>query len=410
MIKVAQLSCGTEYSGVQSEIDKAASIVGAKMVYPDVDAKDIEAAVDKFGFNPTSAQLKLMIARAVAVTEGKYDADAFFISSCFRCAEAALIRNELRRFVQEHSRLPVVTYSFTERTKSSQLLTRMEALVTIVERKELLARERQVGLTAGIDSGSSTTKAMIMRDNEIIGKFWHRTGEVVVCAEEALDKALAEAGVTRNQLEAIGVTGYGRFTIGKALNCNLVQEELTVNSKGAVWLADRQKGEATIIDIGGMDNKAITVRDGIPDNFTMGGICAGASGRFLEMTASRLKVDITNLGALADQGDWRKVEMNSYCSIFGIQSLVTSLASGHTLADVAAAACHSVAEQVYEQQLQEIDVRHPVIQVGGTSLISGLVSAVGDVIGEKPIVPPNSQYIGAAGAALLASGFLEGHR
>jgi putative methanogenesis marker protein 15 len=410
MIKIAQLSCGTEYSGVQSEIENAATTVGAKMVYPDVDAKDIEDAVDKFGFTPTSAQLKLMIARAVAVTEGKYDADAVFISSCFRCAEAALIRNELRRYVQEHSRLPVVTYSFTERTKSGQLLTRMEALVTIVERKELLARERQVGLTAGIDSGSSTTKAMIMRDNEIIGKFWHKTGEVVASAEEALNKALAEAGVTRNQLEAIGVTGYGRFTIGKALNCNLIQEELTVNSKGAVWLADRQKGEATIIDIGGMDNKAITVRDGIPDNFTMGGICAGASGRFLEMTASRLKVDITDLGALADQGDWKKVEMNSYCSIFGIQSLVTSLASGHTLADVAAAACHSVAEQVYEQQLQEIDMRHPVIQVGGTSLISGLVSAVGNVIGEKPIVPPNSQYIGAAGAALLASGFLEGHR
>ena len=410
MIKVAQLSCGTEYSGVQQEIDKAASIVGAKMVYPDVDAKDIEDAVDRFGFSPTSAQLKLMIARALAVTDGKYDADAVFISSCFRCAEAALIRNELRRWVQEHSRLPVVTYSFTERTKSGQLLTRMEALVTIVERKELLARERQVGLTAGIDSGSSTTKAMIMRDNEIIGKFWHPTGQVVECAEEALEKALAEAGVKRNQIEAIGVTGYGRFTIGKKLNCNLVQEELTVNSKGAVWLADHQKGEATIIDIGGMDNKAITVRDGIPDNFTMGGICAGASGRFLEMTAKRLRIEITDLGTMADKGDYRKVPMNSYCSIFGIQDLVTSLAAGHTMEDVAAAACHSVAEQVYEQQLQEIDVRHPVIQVGGTSLISGLVTAVGSVVGEKPIVPPNSQYIGSAGAALLASGFLEGHR
>ncbi|MEM0449541.1 MAG: methanogenesis marker 15 protein [Methanomassiliicoccales archaeon] len=410
MIKVAQLSCGTEYSGVQAEIEKAAATVGAKMVYPDVDAKDIESAVEKFGFNPTSAQLKLMIARAVAITEGKYDADAVFISSCFRCAEAALIRNELRRWIQEHSRLPVVTYSFTERTKSGQLLTRMEALVTIVERKELLARERQVGLTAGIDSGSSTTKALIMRDNEIIGKFWHPTGEVIQCAEEALEKALLEAGVNRNQLEAIGVTGYGRFTIGKKLKCDLVQEELTVNSKGAVWLADRQKGEATIIDIGGMDNKAITVRDGIPDNFTMGGICAGASGRFLELTAKRLKIDISELGAMADKGDYRKVPMNSYCSIFGIQDLVTSLAAGHSLEDVAAAACHSVAEQIYEQQLQEIDVRHPVIQVGGTSLISGLVRAVGNVVGQEPIVPPNSQYIGAVGAALLSSGFLEGHR
>jgi putative methanogenesis marker protein 15 len=212
--------------------------------------------------------------------------------------------------------------------------------------------------------------------------------------------------VKYEQLEGIGTTGYGRYTLGKKFKAKLVQEELTVNSKGAVWLAGKQKGEATIIDIGGMDNKAITVRDGIPDNFTMGGICAGASGRFLEMTAKRLKVEITELGALADQGDHGKVKMNSYCSVFGIQDLVTSLAAGNTLADVASAACHSVAEQVYEQQLQEIEVRQPIIQVGGTSLISGLVTAMEHTLGHRPIVPKDSQYIGAVGGALLVSGLL----
>ena len=204
----------------------------------------------------------------------------------------------------------------------------------------------------------------------------------------------------------MGRTGYGRFTIGKHFNCKLVQEELTVNSKGAVWLADRQKGEATIIDIGGMDNKAITVRDGIPDNFTMGGICAGASGRFLQMTANRLKIDIKDLGAMAVKGNWANAKMNSYCSVFGIQDLVTNLGDGKKFEDVAASACHSVAEQVYEQQLQEIDVRRPIIEVGGTSLISGLGKAVGEVLGEEPIVPHDSQYIGAVGGALLSSGFL----
>jgi putative methanogenesis marker protein 15 len=406
MIKIAQLSCGTEYSAVQGEIERAAETVGAKMVYPDVDMEKIDKAVEEFGFNPNSAQLKLMIARAMELVKKNYDADAIFIASCFRCAEAALVRTELRKFVQEHTRLPVVTYSFTERTKAPQLLTRMEALVTIVERKELLARERQVGLTAGLDSGSSTTKAVIMQDNVIIGKYWLPTTDVFSSAETALTKALEEAGVKREQLEAIGTTGYGRFTLGKKFNAKLVQEELTVNSKGAVWLAGKQKGEATIIDIGGMDNKAITVRDGIPDNFTMGGICAGASGRFLEMTAKRLKVEITELGALADQGDHTKVKMNSYCSVFGIQDLVTSLAAGNTLADVASAACHSVAEQIYEQQLQEIEVRQPIIQVGGTSLISGMVTAMEHTLGVRPIVPKDSQYIGGVGAALLSSGLL----
>jgi putative methanogenesis marker protein 15 len=408
MIKIAQLSCGTDYSAVQAEIEKAAEAVGAKMVYPDVDMEKINSAVEKFGFNPVSPQLKLMIARAFSLAEKRYDADAVFISTCFRCAEAALVRTELRKFIQNNTKLPVVTYSFTERTKAGQLLTRMEALVTIVERKELLARERQVGLTMGIDSGSSTTKAMVLQDNKIIGKAWTPTADIFSSAETAVKEALEQAGYKLTDMEAIGTTGYGRFTLGKRYNAKLVQEELTTNSKGAVWLADRQKGEATIIDIGGMDNKAITVRDGIPDNFTMGGICAGASGRFMELTAKRLRVDITELGALADRGDHTKVPMNSYCSIFGIQDLVTSLAAGATLEDVASAACHSVAEQIYEQQLQEIDVRQPVIQVGGTSLISGLVTAMEHTLGARPIVPPHSQYIGAAGAALLSSGFLEG--
>ncbi|MDR3282104.1 MAG: methanogenesis marker 15 protein [Candidatus Methanoplasma sp.] len=405
-IKIAQLSCGTEYSSVQYEIEKAARSVGAKVVYPDVSYADINDSLKRFGFNPRSPQLKLMIARAVSLADGKYDADAVFITTCFRCAEAALVRNELRRFIQDNTRLPVVTYSFTERLKAAQLLTRMEALVTIVTRKELLARERQTGITVGLDSGSSTTKAIVMENNKILGKDWTPSGDVVKSAQLVLESALKQAGMEMSQVEAIGTTGYGRFTLGKHYGAKLVQEELTVNSKGAVWLADRQRGEATILDIGGMDNKAITVRDGVPDNFTMGGICAGASGRFLEMTAKRLKIEITELGRLADSGDWRNAKMNSYCSVFGIQDLVTTLGEGKSFEDVAAAACHSVAEQVYEQQLQEIDVRHPIIEVGGTSLISGLVKAVGEVLGEKPIVPPDSQYIGAVGGALLSSGFL----
>ena len=96
-IKIAQISCGTEYSGIQSEIENAASTVGGKMVYPDVSYEEIGRAVDEFGFDPASPQLKLMIARAKALADGHYDADAVFIATCFRCAEGALVRNEVRR-------------------------------------------------------------------------------------------------------------------------------------------------------------------------------------------------------------------------------------------------------------------------------------------------------------------------
>ncbi len=407
-VRIAQLSCGPEYSGVQKEIDEAARAVDAEMFFPDIRLADIRQGFDLFGLDVRSPDLKLAIARARALVEGTIEADAVFIATCFRCAEAAIVRNELRRYIHENSRLPVVSYSFTERTTSGTLLTRMEALTTIARRRALLAREVQEGLTLGVDSGSSTTKAVIMQDNQIIGTGWLPTTAVMKSAEDAIELALKEAGVKREEIQATGTTGYGRFLVGEKLKADLIQEELTINSKGAVYLAGTQHGPATVIDIGGMDNKAISVQDGIPGTFTMGGICAGASGRFLEMTSKRLGVDITELGPLAMKGLGKTVPMNSYCIVFGTQSLVNALAAGSSPEDVAAAACHSVAEQVFEQQLQEVDIREPVIMVGGTSLIQGLVKAMGDLLQVEVVVPHHSQYIGAVGCALLASGFIKG--
>lgn len=404
-VRIAQLSCGPEYSGVQKEINEAAAMVNGEIFFPDIALKDVMQGFNEFGLDVRSPDLKLAIARARALVSGKVDADAVFIGTCFRCAEAAIVRNELRRYIHENSNLPVVSYSFTERTTSGTLLTRMEALTTIARRRALLAREEQKGITLGVDSGSSTTKAVVMKDNQIVGTGWQPTTEVLKSAESVIETALAQAGLKRSDIEAIGTTGYGRFLVGKEIKAQLIQEELTVNSKGAVYLADRQHGPATVIDIGGMDNKAISVQDGIPGTFTMGGICAGASGRFLEMTAKRLGVDITELGPLAMKGMGAKVPMNSYCIVFGTQSLVNALAAGSTPEDVAAAACHSVAEQVFEQQLQEVDIKEPVIMVGGTSLIAGLVRAMGDLLQTEIVVPRYSQYIGAVGSALLASGF-----
>ncbi|NLH21455.1 MAG: methanogenesis marker 15 protein, partial [Methanothrix sp.] len=380
MIRIAQLSCGAEYSGIQQEIERAAETVGAKLVYPEVSLDDILNVENTFGVSVSSGDLNMAMARAVRIVQNPDLADAVIVMTCFRCAEAAIIRSEIRKYIHENSKIPVLSYSFTERTTAETLLTRMEALVTTVKYRGLLAREKQTGLTAGIDSGSTTTKAVVMRDNQVIGTGWNPTTEVLQSAEDALAAALKMSGVAREELQAVGVTGYGRFLVGKHINAKLVQEEITVNSKGAVFLADAQRGPATVIDIGGMDNKAISVQDGIPGGFTMGGICAGASGRFLELTAKRLGVDITELGKLALKGDYQNVAMNSYCIVFGTQSLVNNLAMGRKPEDVAMAASHSVAEQVYEQQLQEVEVKEPVIMVGGTSLIEGLPKAMEELL------------------------------
>ncbi|MBN2488078.1 MAG: methanogenesis marker 15 protein, partial [Methanosarcinaceae archaeon] len=66
-----------------------------------------------------------------------------------------------------------------------------------------------------------------------------------------------------------------------------------------------------------------------------------------------------------------------------------------------------VVEQIFEQQLQEVDVKEPVILVGGSSLIEGVPKALGELLKIDIVVPPHSQLIGAVGAALLASGYVE---
>ncbi|MEM1669478.1 MAG: methanogenesis marker 15 protein [Candidatus Methanomethylicaceae archaeon] len=406
-VRIAQISCGTEYSGIQKEIEKAAEMVGGRIIIPEIDLKDINEAEEELGFHAVSNGLKIMMARAKAIVEKRVEVDGAFLATCFRCAEGALVRSIIRRYIQSKSKIPVVTYSFTERTKAGTLLLRMEALVNIVSKKPLFARTKQEGITAGIDSGSTTTKAVVMKDNEIIGIGWLPTTSVLESGKKALEIALKEAKLSIDKLEAIGVTGYGRRILKEYYNAQLSMEEVSTCSKGALYLCNKQQGDATVIDIGGMDNKAITLYDSIPDSFTVGGVCAGASGRFLETSAKRLGITLDEFGELALRGDYRNVSMNAYCIVFGLQDLVAALASGAKIEDVAAAACYSVAEQVFEQQLQEIDIRYPIIQVGSTALIKGLVKAMSNILSTDVIVPEKPNLIGAVGVALMVSGMKE---
>jgi hypothetical protein len=90
-VRIAQLSCGPEYSGVQKEINDAAAAVGAEIFYPEMALKDLQRDYPGFGLDIRSPDLKLAIARAKALVDGRIDADAVFIATCFRCAEAAIV-------------------------------------------------------------------------------------------------------------------------------------------------------------------------------------------------------------------------------------------------------------------------------------------------------------------------------
>ena len=423
-VRVAQISCGTEYCSIQSLLDDIAERLEIELVYPEIELSDVSLACSEVGFEAESPGLNLMIARVTSLLNDKTIKGAILLT-CFKCSEGSIVRDIVRRFLHERSNIPIILYSNVEKPKEIELYSRLEALNTLITRKTLLMREKQKGVTIGIDSGSSMTKVVVMKDNEIIGKEWLPTTEPVRSADEAMERAAEEAGVLVKEVDAIGVTGHGSELVSEAVNARLKLEEVSVVSKGAAMLSGRHKGDATVIDIGGMNNKLMLMREGIVTSFTFGGICGGSSGRFLEVASHRLDVAITELGALATRSEAKakvggaremergnakrnknnmRFDLQSYCMVFGIQSLVVALSSGITREDVAAAACRSVAEQVYETMIQEIGVRPPVIFVGGVSRVEGVKREFEDMLGVEIIVPPYSQYAGAVGIATLVSG------
>ena len=401
-VRVAQISCGTEYSGIQWIFDDIAERVGIELVYPEMELSEVELACKEVGFEVESPSLNMMMARAVSMLDDPTIKGALLLT-CFKCAEGTIVKDTIRRFLHERIDIPIIVYSNVEKPKEIEIYSRLEALRTLIARKSLLMREKQEGITIGVDSGSSTTKAVVMKDNEIVGEGWIPTTDPVESADEVIESALNGAGISRTDVDAIGVTGHGRELVGKHVKAALNLEEVSVIAKGAALLSRQHKGDATVIDIGGMDNKLILMRDGIATSFNLGGICGGSSGRFLEVASHRLDVDISKLGQLALKSKVRH-ELQSYCMVFGIQSLVVALGSGVKPEDVAAAACRSVANQVYENQIQEMEMRPPIIFVGGVSLIEGVTREFETMLGIDITVPPNSQYAGAVGIATLVSG------
>lgn len=402
-LQVAQISCGTEWSGIQEEIDRSAQAVDAEIFLPVADIEDVELGMEKLGFSPASHALRVMLGQAVALDY--YDnVDGILMLSCFRCAEGSLTRTVLRKYLEKRYRIPIISYSFTERTKAENLLLRMEALGSLIRHRELLKTTSHKGISLGVDSGSSWTKCVLMEEGQVIGFGALPTTDIVDSAVRVSEKVVhdSKAGFSLGR-DTVGVTGYGRGILREKFKARVAMDEITVCAKGATYLSDHQRGDATIIDIGGNDNKAITTHDGVPTSFTVGGVCAGASGRFLEVVAGRLGVGINELGNLALKGRPQNVQMNAYCIVFGMQDLSAGLAAGSSREDTAAAACHSVAEQFFDQQLQEIEVRSPILGIGGTSLNHGLIKALEDITGRPIVVPRYSHFAGAVGAAVLAS-------
>jgi len=248
----------------------------------------------------------------------------------------------------------------------------------------------------GVDIGSSSSKAVILdRKGQIIGESVINTGTGSAGPKKALDSALSQAGLRIDEIRKTVVTGYGRMTYQGA---NKQTTEISCHAKGAVQLA---KNVRTIIDVGGQDAKVIRLSaSGSVENFVMNDKCSAGTGRFLEVMARVLDCKVESLSDLADRGK-EGVDISSTCTVFAESEMISQLACGKSIEDIALGAHRSIAQRIVGLA-NRIGISEEVIMTGGVALNNSVVKSIEREIGMQIIRLENPQIVGALGAAVFA--------
>jgi len=250
---------------------------------------------------------------------------------------------------------------------------------------------------AGIDVGSRTTKVVLMGDQQIIASGVIQTGTSPAgAAETVLHRACEQAGCPRKDIRRMVGTGYGRVSLAFV---DKTITELTCHAKGCHFINSAVR---TVLDIGGQDSKVIRVDDdGNMTDFIMNDKCAAGTGRFLEVVAQALEIDLDALGKLSLEAD-RPCKINSTCSVFAESEVVSLLAKGEDCANIVAGINRSFATRI-GNMVKRLGVSGEMVFVGGVAKNHGLVSALSDYMQTHFLgLDVDPQIMGALGAAVMA--------
>jgi len=250
----------------------------------------------------------------------------------------------------------------------------------------------------GVDVGSLSTDVCIINEpGHVLSEVVNPTGvNGAEAAEKAFDEALGLAGLSRDQVTATTSTGYGRASVAFATGKTT---EISCHGMGAHRLFPNT---GTVIDIGGQDSKVIQIdHQGRMLDFSMNDKCAAGTGRFLEVMANRLELDLNELSnPLHIEGD--SAPISSTCTVFA-ESEVISLLAKHTPREhIVHGLQQSIVNRIWGM-VASMGVEGEVTITGGVAHNLGLVKLLEAKLGVSLNVPDNPQTVGALGAAHLAS-------
>jgi predicted CoA-substrate-specific enzyme activase len=250
-------------------------------------------------------------------------------------------------------------------------------------------------ITAGIDAGAATTKAVLLRETGIAGYRIESTGYNFLSVAEAIFRdLLTVSGIRREELTGVYATGYGRGSITFAGG---TVSEITAQALGVHLLCPGARG---IIDVGGQDSKIIVMEDGRVTDFLMNDRCAAGTGKFLEYTARSLEVPVELLGGLA-LASRHPARISSMCTVFAESEVISLRARGIPKEEIAAGLIEGIAGRIVSMA-RRMGLSERVAFVGGVAKNEGMRRAIEKGLGMTLFVPPEPQITGALGAAVAA--------
>ena len=235
----------------------------------------------------------------------------------------------------------------------------------------------------GIDIGSSSSKLAILNEKgELITTILRPTGWDSIGTANDLAAELAKQNIDVNAVP------YANKSI----------TEISCHGQGATYIFGQEP--ATVIDIGGQDSKIILIGNGKVRDFIMNDKCSAGTGRFLEIMANTLGINIAQLCDLAMEGGG--VHISSMCTVFAESEVISLIGNGTNKADIAYAIIDSIVDKIYSQATKLMKNDEPVYLTGGLCEQNSFLSALSTRLGNEVKSDPRARYAGAIGAALFA--------
>jgi predicted CoA-substrate-specific enzyme activase len=249
---------------------------------------------------------------------------------------------------------------------------------------------------AGVDIGSAFSKAVIMAEDKIISYYVIPSGgDYKLVAEGVVEKALAKEKLSLKDISYTVATGYGAASVSSA---GEVVTDLTAGGRGVSYLFPTAH---TVIDIGGQFTKVFKIDErGKPTAFLLSEKCAAGSGRFLQIIARVLQVELKDIGELSLKSK-KKVDFNTGCAVFAESEAISRIAEGASKEDILAGLHRTLAAKI-QTMVARVGIEPDCAVVGGGAKDIGLVKSIEESLGCRLLLPEEPQIVAALGAALIA--------